>query len=241
VDRALSVDPAKRPSAAKLARMLRRTRRDHVDGLRAAAAFAERRMLMPVLAATYAAAAASLIPFYPGHSAIVLAAVVAGLAFAAPRVGMAAALAVPLFPLGNVALALAILYGLVALAWFVLHVREPQRSMLPAFGPLLGVLALGLIPVVYVTTRSATRRAIGAATAAVLATAVGALRHGTVAHGIPGSRHPLSTAETLVAAAPHALVFEVSAVAFAAVVLPWAVVHARRLGRRVSEARTYTG
>src|SRR5207247_7616416 len=51
VDRALSVDPAKRPPAAKLARMLRRARGDDLAGVRATAAFAEQRLLMPVLAA----------------------------------------------------------------------------------------------------------------------------------------------------------------------------------------------
>jgi hypothetical protein len=113
--------------------------------------------------------------------------------------------------------------------------------MLPALGPLLGVLAAGLIPFVYLTTRSATRRAIGAATAMVLAAAVSGLRHGQIPEAIAGSREPVATAAALVAAAPHSLVYEVPAVAFAAVVLPWVLRHARPLARRASEARTYTG
>jgi hypothetical protein len=241
VDRALSVDASRRPTAAKLARMLRRARGHDLGRVRAAATYTEQRLLMPVLAAIYAAAAASVVPFYPGHAALVLAAVVGGTSFVAPRLGLAVALAVPVFPLGNIALALALLYGAVAIVWFALHVREPQRSMLPTLGPLLGVLALGLVPIAYLTTRSPSRRAIGAATALVLASAVAALRHGSTAPGIAGSRQPLPTAETLVAGAPRAFLYEVPAIALAAVVLPWAVSRARRLGRRASEARTYTG
>jgi hypothetical protein len=242
VDRALSLDPAKRPSAAKLARLLRRSRGDGTGAAALAmAATLERQLLAPVLAGVCAAAAASLVPFYPGHTAALLAVVTAALAYRAPRAGVALALAVPVLPLGNVALALAIVYAAVAVVWFAAHLREPERALLPALGPLLGPLAVGLLPLVFFTTRSAPRRAIGAAAAIALAAAVHALRRGPIGLGIPGSRDPLAAADVLVRAAPHALVFEVPTLAFAALVLPWIVRWARQLSLRATEARTYTG
>jgi hypothetical protein len=240
VDRALSLDPAKRPSAARFARLLRRARGDGGGALEKAAEL-ERRFLAPVLAGVYAGAAASVLPFYPAHMAAILAAAAAVLAFHAPRAGAALALAVPILPLGNVALALALLYAGAALVWLALHAREPERTLLPALGPLLGPLALGLLPLVFFTTKSAARRALGAAAAIALAAVVGALRRGPVGLGIPGSRDLVTVADTLVRAAPHALLFEIPALAFAALVLPWAVAQTRRLSRRAAEARTYTG
>jgi hypothetical protein len=241
VDRALALDPAKRPSAAKLARQLRRARGDGKGGALATAVELEQQLLAPVLAGVYAAAAASLLPFYPGHTAVLLAVVTAALAYRAPRAGVALALAVPVLPLGNVALALALLYAAVALGWFAVHAREPERALLPALGPLLGPLALGLLPLVFFTTRSATRRALGAAAAVGLAVVVHGVRHGPIGLGLPGSRDPVAAAEALVRAAPHALVFEMPALAFAALVLPWIARWARQLSLRGTEARTYTG
>jgi hypothetical protein len=163
------------------------------------------------------------------------------LTFFAPRWGAAFALALPIFPLGNVALALAFLYGAVALTWFVLSAREPERTLLPTLGPLLGPLALGLVPIVFVRTRSAILRAVGAATAIVLAAVVHGVRAGPIGLGIPESRDPAAAANALVHAAPHALVYVLPAVAFAALVLPWVVRRAQQLSRRAAEARTYTG
>ncbi len=241
VDRALSLDPAKRPSAAKLARALRRSRGGPpADGLAVAAELGPQ-LAPPLLAAVYAGAGASLLPFYPAHSAVLLALLAAGLTFRAPRAGMALALALPILPLGNVALALALVYAALAFVWFVLQVGEPERGLLSALGPLLGPLALPLLPLVFFTTRSPVRRALGAAAAITLAAVVRGIREGPIGLGIPGSRDPLAAADALLQAAPHALVFEIPALAFAAAVLPWAVQHARRLSLRAAEARTYTG
>jgi len=240
VDRALSLDPAKRPSAAKLARALRRARGDGGGALETAALL-ERQLLAPVLAGIYAAAAASLLPFYPAHSAVLLAVTAAALTLQAPRAGAALALAIPIFPLGNVALALALLYAGVALVWFVVNAREPERTLLPALGPLLGPLALGLLPLVFFTTRSAARRALGAAAAVALAAAVHGVRAGPIGRGMPGSSDLVTVAGTLLRAAPHALLVEVPVLAFLALVLPWAAVYIRRLSRRMVEAKTYTG
>jgi Protein kinase domain len=240
VDRALALDPAKRPSAAKLARLLRRARGDRNGTAFANAQQVERQVVAPVLAGVYAGVGASLLPFYPVHAAPVLAVLAAALTFFAPRWGAAFALALPIFPLGNVALALALLYGAVAVAWFVLSAREPGRTLLPTLGPLLGPLALGLVPIVFVRTRSAILRAVGAATAIVLAAVVHGVRAGPIGLGIPESRDPAAAANALVDAAPQALVYVLPAVAFAALVLPWVVSRAQQLSRRAAEARTYT-
>jgi hypothetical protein len=55
------------------------------------------------------------------------------------------------------------------------------------------------------------------------------------------SRDPLAAANALVHAAPHAFMFEIPAVAVAALALPWVARRALRLSRRAAEARTYTG
>ena len=72
-----------------------------------------------------------------------LAVLTAALAFRAPRSGVALALALPILPLGNIALALALLYTAVALVWFVLHAAS--GALLPLAGPLLGPLAVGRV------------------------------------------------------------------------------------------------
>ena len=212
VDRSLAVDPGKRPSAAKLSTMLRRARGE--DGTaRATALGIQRRVLPPVAAGAYAAGAAALLPFYPTHSALPIGLLAAGLTALTPRLGLAFALAVPIFPLGNVASALSVLYAAVAVvAW-----------------------------VAVVTTKGPARRALAAAAGVVLLTVVLAIHKGPIGHGIPGSRHPLAVGETLARAAPPALLWQVPlAVAFM-LALPWMVETGRRLGGRAVEARTYTG
>ena len=120
VDRALVVDPKKRPSAAKLARMLGRARGDDRGAARDVTSFAHQ--LLPALATgVYAAGAAALLPFYPARAALPIGVAAAALTLGAPRFGLAFALAVPIFPLGNAALGLALLYtALAAAAWLAL-------------------------------------------------------------------------------------------------------------------------
>jgi hypothetical protein len=168
---------------------------------------------------------AALVPFYPPHAAPVLGVLAAGLTLANRRAGVAFALAVPVLPLGNVALGLAILYALVALAWLVLHTREPERAVYVALGPLLApVSALALLPLLLRNGRSALTRGATAAAAVLLAAAV----HGLpIAHGLPGSRHPLTAAAVLVRALPHSTLVFALALAAAAAALP----EAERRGR----------
>src|SRR5436190_13372752 len=174
VDRALVVDPKKRPSAAKLARMLGRARGDDRGPARDITSLPLQ--LLPAIAAgIYAAGAAALLPFYPERSTLPLGLAAAGLTLGAPRLGLAFALAVPIFPLANVALGLALLYAaLAAAAWLAL-----------------------------VLTRGAARRGVAAAAGVVLLVVANAVRAGPIEHGIPGSRHPVAVAEALLEAAPQ--------------------------------------
>jgi hypothetical protein len=241
VDRALSVDPARRPSASKLARLLRRSQGERGGRATLTPELLERRVVPALLAAAFAGAGALILPFYPAHGALVLAAVAAATCFAAPRAGLAFALATPILPLGNVSLALALLYAAVALAWLALFLGEPERGLLPLLGPLLGPLAPALVPVAFVTTRSPLRRALGAAAAIALAVSVAAVRAGPVGPGLEGERHPVAVADRLVHASPGSLAVVVPAVALAALVLPLLVRHGRRWIHGIGERRSYTG
>ena len=212
VDRALVVDPKKRPSAAKLARLLRRARGEDRSA-RSATSVTPSRVLRPLVTGVYAAGAAMLLPFYPHGAAIPIGLFAAAVTAFAPRLGLALALAVPIFPLGNVSSGLALLYtGLAAAAW-----------------------------IAAVTTSGAARRALDAAGAVVVLTAAAAVRAGPIGLGIPGDAHPLSIARTLLAAAPSALAWQIPVAAAIALALPWLVEGGRRLATKAAEARTYTG
>ena len=221
VDRALSLEPRRRPSAAKLARSLRRGRDGGAD-VHAPAEIANR-LLPPALGGIYAGAAASMLPFYPEHWAGALAALVAATAFLRPRAGLAAALAVPLLPLGNVALALAMLYAVGALGWLVLHARDPERGLLAPLGLLPGALTLA-----YGGARSPVVRAGGPAAAVLLgAAALSVHEQGGIGLHVDGSRAPLTVAREIAAAIPSGLALEAIGIAVAALVLPWVAARGR--------------
>ena len=100
-----------------------------------------------VLAGLFAGWAAVALPFYPTGGPVALALLAGVLTYFSPRGGLALALLVPVFPLGNTALGLALLYGLAAAIWFVLHVRAPRAAFAFVLGPLLAPLSLlGLLP-----------------------------------------------------------------------------------------------
>jgi hypothetical protein len=183
VDEALALDPARRPSAARLAHALRealearaRERQARKERLFRArpASFGP-----PALAALVAGWSAATLPFYPGGWWIGLALLAAALAALRPRIGLAFALAVPILPLGNVSLGLALLWTALAAGWLALTAGEPRSGLLFAAGPLLApVGGLGLVPLLAArTVRSPVRRfALGAG--AVLVAAVTAGIHG---------------------------------------------------------------
>src|SRR5437868_2105095 len=129
VDRTLALDPARRPRAAELADGIRhayhsRRARQPVPkraGARATPkplAFMNTRPPARVafagLAGIGAGWTAAALPFFPSPFPFGLAALAFGLTLVRERLGLAAALAVPIFPLGNVSLGLAIVYAAVA-------------------------------------------------------------------------------------------------------------------------------
>jgi hypothetical protein len=226
VDRALAVNAAKRPSAANLAAGLRRVgetveARAPRRGLPELRPTLER--VVPALAAAlFAGWTATALPFYPSGWPFGLAAV-AGLAGAfAPRAALALALAVPIFPLGNLALGLAIVYAVAAAAWLAVSWADPRRGLFLVLGPLLApVGALGLLPLGAQAIANPWRRAAQTACAVLAAGAVAGV--GAIANlGIDGASKPRPVASALWSALAddRALVVQALVLAAAAAVLP---------------------
>jgi hypothetical protein len=208
VDSALALDPGRRPDAAKLAVGLRRALRARPRKASRIAGPLRRQLparvpfphalprgatiLPPALLAGWTSAA---LPFFPAHWSVALAALAALLSLRTPRLGLAFALAVPVLPLGNIALGLATLYSLVAGGWLALFWARPRAALLFVAGPLLAPIgALGLLPIALFAAGGPVRRAAQAA-AAMLATSVVA---GLAEKGLPvvgGSAPDLSLAE----------------------------------------------
>jgi hypothetical protein len=186
VDSALAIDPAKRPPAAKLAAALRRAPRRRPRPAVARPRIAMRSLpalppfvpkLAPaVLAALFAGWVSSTLAFFPAFWPVGLATLAAVLTFATPRLGLAFALAVPILPLGNISLGLAIVYSVLAAGWLALFWPRPRTALLFVAGPLLAPLGLlALIPLVVLPAGDAARRAAQAAAAVLAAAAVAAL------------------------------------------------------------------
>ncbi len=107
------------------------------------------------------------LPFYPTGWAPALAAAAAFAAFRSPRAGLALALAAPVLPLGNHALGLALLYGVLALAWLALSWRDARWGLAFLAGPALA--AVGLLALVPLAVAGASRaRPAGAHTIAAV-------------------------------------------------------------------------
>jgi eukaryotic-like serine/threonine-protein kinase len=186
VDAALSIDPAKRPSAGKLAAGLRRAVKVKPRPLTPRTRLTlPRRVPLPTvapvaarIAASFAAAlfagwVTSTLAFFPAYWPIGLAALAAALTYATPRLGLAVALAAGILPFGNISLGLAILYSGVALGWVVLFWPSPRAALLFVAGPLLAPLGLlGLTPLVVLPAGGAGRRAAQAAAAMIAAAIV---------------------------------------------------------------------
>jgi Protein kinase domain len=189
VDRSLALDPDRRPAALQLSQQLRDAlvRRSRARGPRSfprmpAPPF--QRVVAGASAALYAGATAALLPFYPTGWAWGLAAIAASLGALRARLGLAFALAVPVFPLGNVSQALAIAYSLAALAWLVATWRRPREALSAVAGPLLAFVgATALLPLALLPVRSAVWRGVHGAFGVLLAAAVA---------GVAGATFPLS-------------------------------------------------
>jgi hypothetical protein len=113
------------------------------------------------------------LPFYPGGGAVALALVAALLTAFSARGGLAFALVVPIFPLGNISLGLALLYAAIAIVWFALNAREPGAGLAFVVGPLLApIAALPLLPLLLQPVRTTWRRALAAGTGVLTSTIV---------------------------------------------------------------------
>jgi hypothetical protein len=238
VDRALSVSPARRPSAAELAHALRGAaaprRKTRTTGISFAVPADASRIGAAALAGLFAGWTAAELPFFPGGFPFLLALAAAGATAFRPRLGVAVALAVPVFPLGNVSLGLALLYGALAAAWLVLSWREPRGALLFAAGPLLAPIALlGLVPLAATGLRAPARRAAQAAVAVVAAALAAGIRGSALPFtgdapplgvGVAGSDDPFDVAGTLgrLAASHPALLLEALVFAAVAVAIPFA-------------------
>lgn len=213
VDRALSVDPARRPSAAALSKELRAAwleRAPRRTRPKAPVRIDPKRVLVqsaaPALAALVAGWTAAALPFYPARWPLLLAAVAAALTAARARLGLAFTLAVPVFPLGNVSLGLALAYAGLALVWLAVMWGDPRRGLLFGSGIALGPVGLlGLVPLAVLHVPRTVRRT-AQALAAVLLAGVAAGIHGSVipfsgVHaaglGITGSEHPIAVFHSL--------------------------------------------
>ena len=237
VDRALDLDAARRPSAAALAEVLRSARRKRRGTTRrrdVPVTEVARRAAPAALAAATAGWTSWALPFFPGGWPFLLAALAAAATFLRPRVGLALTLAVPILPLGNLALGLALLYAGIAMPFFVLCWREPSAGFLFALGPLLAPLsALGFLPLAAQVTRSATRRAGQVAAAVLVAGVVAGIRGAPLPFdrsppphdlGLAASGDPFHVASVLwQALTSHpALAVEAVALGAAAAVIPLA-------------------
>ena len=97
-----------------------------------------------MLAAVLAGWTAAALPFYPHAWPYGLAVLAAAATLLRERAGIALALAVPVLPLGNISLGLALLYAALAGGWLLVTWREPRAGLLFVLGPLLApVAALG--------------------------------------------------------------------------------------------------
>jgi hypothetical protein len=192
VSSALTIEPSKRPSAERLAAALRTAltspRRDRskaarphqVAAVRKAALASlplERRLASSALAAVTVTFAAALMPFWPPGLVLLLALATAAATIRTPRIGLALALFVPVFPLGNVAQAAAVAYGVLALAWLAVFWRDARAGLLFVAGPLLAAIgAIALLPLAVQPARGRSRRALQAFAGVLVAAAVAGLR-----------------------------------------------------------------
>jgi eukaryotic-like serine/threonine-protein kinase len=194
IDGALSVDAGKRPPAARLAAELReafvvplgRSRPERKPAraprvakpprAKAAPVLLQQRLVPAGLASVATAVGGSLLPFWPAPLLAALAVAAGIAALRAPRLGLALALAVPVFPLGNVAQAAAVVYGVLALAWVALTWRDPRAGLAFWAGPLLAPLGLlALLPLAVQPARGWWRRGLHAAAGVGAAAAVAGL------------------------------------------------------------------
>jgi Protein kinase domain len=181
VDRMLDPDPSRRPSAKQAAARLRVAWSEVGERPRAVTSrttIAERTRHAG-LSAVFAGVTAWLLPFFPAGWPFLLAALVALVALLSPTAGLALALAIPILPIGNASLGLAIVYSGLAAVWLGLFWRDPRSSFLFLLGPPLAPLkALPLTTVSFFDARGVIRRAALVAAGGLIAATVAGIRKG---------------------------------------------------------------
>ena len=228
VDRALAVDPRKRPSARALAARLRkvapalRRSRRRPPRLTLAPAAAVRRVVPAGAAVLFTAWSAGALPFFPAGWPLALAALAGVVALWNQRLALAFCLAVPVLPLGNYALGLAVLYAAAALAWLVLSWRDPEAGLFLTAGPLLASVGLiAALPVAGLAIANPIRRGIQVAMAVLVAAAVaGASRLDRL--GIAASDRPGEAAGAVVRSLERVTIVQAVVLGLVAVALPFA-------------------
>jgi predicted Ser/Thr protein kinase len=205
VDTALAIDPARRLPAGRMATELREafmvphraerragqtTRKSPTPKQQAqpqaeprtAIVSRERRLISSGIAGVATAGGALLLPFWPPGVVVALALAASLLTLRAPRAGLAVALFVPVFPLGNVAEGAAIAYSVVALAWLAITWRSPRTGFAFVAGVVLAPIGLlALVPLAVQPVTTAWRRGLQAFAAVLVA----ALAAGLTGHPLP--------------------------------------------------------
>jgi len=201
IDGALAPAPGARPRASAFASDLRsairatpagdepvRRSRGPESAVEARPQLLARLAVPVVLAAATALLGATLLPFWPPMLVVALVLGAAAAAWLNPALGLAIALATPIFPLGNVSESAAVLYGAFALLWLALCWRDARLGLLFAVGPLLAPLGLlALVPLVVQPARGLVRRGAQAALAVLSAVLVA---------GVSGEDLPLAGARS---------------------------------------------
>jgi non-specific serine/threonine protein kinase/serine/threonine-protein kinase len=229
VDRALAVEPKRRPAARllaarlrKVAPRLRRVRRRPSRPTMPPAPAAARRVVPAGAAVLFAAWSAAALPFFPAGWPLVLAALAGVLAFLNQRVGLAFTLAVPVLPLGNYSLGLALVYGVAALAWLVFSWRDAEAGLFMTSGPLLASVGLvAALPVAGLVIANPVRRAVQVAMAVVVTAAVaGASALDRL--GVAASDRPGEAAAAVVRALERVTLVQAIVLGLVAAALPFA-------------------
>ncbi len=241
VDRALSVDPRRRPDpnalAAELRRSLTETRRRRAKRPVSSRHVLAERAIHACLSAVVTVAVCLVLPFFPTPLIAALASLAALLALLAPRAGLAVTLLVPILPLGDISLGLALAYAPVALVWIAVFWRDARHGLLFAAGPALALVSgLALMPLIAERASGMVRRALQAGTGVILAALVAGLRgmplpftgeQPPLGLGIDGSESPRAVAGALWHALAQypAIGIEAGVFAAAAALLPLARRH----------------
>ena len=146
VDRALAADPRRRPTAAKLAALLRDARPQRGPRARSSLLLAPARVAPAAAAGVVAGLAATLLPFWPPGFAFGFAALAGLIGFLRTRLGLGAALAVGVLPVGNLSLGLAFAYVAAVAVWLAATAGPAPLRL--GLGTATGVVVLaGLGPI----------------------------------------------------------------------------------------------